>query len=182
MILPVYLYNHPILRNKAEAIQNFDQELRDFAENMFETMRNAIGIGLAANQVGSNKAMTVIDISELEEGVGTKPMVLINPVIEAFSDDENEYEEGCLSVPDIRDMVTRPAAIQVRFNDENMREITMEAEGLLARVMQHEIDHLNGVYFFERMSPMRRTLNKNKLKKIERGQFEPEYPHIQGKQ
>jgi len=181
VILPVYLYNHPVLRNKAETISDFNQELRDFAQNMFETMHNAIGIGLAANQVGSTKALTVIDISELEDGIGTKPMILINPVIDAFSDEVNEFEEGCLSVPDIREMVTRPAGIQVSFNDENMRQITMEAEGLLARVMQHEIDHLNGVYFFERMSPIRRTLSKSKLRKIERGQIEPDYPHIQGK-
>jgi peptide deformylase len=102
--------------------------------------------------------------------------VLINPVIEAFSDDEEEFEEGCLSLPDFHDKVVRPTAIQVRYLDEHLKEHVQEADGLLARVMQHEIDHLNGIYFFERLSPIRRTLANGKLKRIARGDIEPAYP------
>ena len=105
--------------------------------------------------------------------------MLINPVIEAFSDDELEFEEGCLSLPDFHDKVVRPAEIQVRYHDEHMKEHTREASGLLARVMQHEIDHLNGIYFFERLSPIRRTLSSGKLKRIARGDIEPAYPVYQ---
>ena len=178
MLLPIYLYNHPILRRKADQVESVNDELIAFIENMFETMRNANGIGLAANQVGSGLAINVIDISELEEGAGTRPMTLINPVIEAFSDEECEHEEGCLSVPDLRDMVVRPNSIQLRFLDEKMREQQMEVSGLLARVMQHEVDHLNGIYFFEHFSAVKRALSKSKLRRIERGQIEPDYEYV----
>ncbi|MBL7997615.1 MAG: peptide deformylase [Candidatus Kapabacteria bacterium] len=181
MILPVYLYNHPVLRQKAEPITDMDDATVAFIENMFDTMRNANGIGLAANQVGSTKAVTVIDAIETDDGESTRPMVLINPVIESMSDNEIDYEEGCLSLPDYRDSVTRPEAIQVRYLDQFMKEQTHEVDGFLARVMQHEIDHLNGIYFFERLSPLRRTLGKNKLKKIERGIIEPDYEYVLGK-
>ncbi len=178
MILPIYVYNHPILRQKAQNVENITEELQLFIENMFETMRNANGIGLAANQVGSSAAINIIDISDLDEGEGTRPMTLINPVVEAFSGDEVEHEEGCLSVPDLRDIVYRPSAIQVRYLDEKLREQVLETDGLLARVIQHEVDHLNGIYFMERLSPVKRALAKNKLRRIERGQIEPDYPVV----
>ncbi|MFM8178180.1 MAG: peptide deformylase, partial [Candidatus Kapaibacterium sp.] len=116
--------------------------------------RNAEGIGLAANQVGSSHAVCIVDISETDQGEGTGPITLINPVIDAMSDEEDELEEGCLSLPNLRDIVVRPEAVAVRYMDEHMRERTLEADGLLARVLQHEIDHLNGIYFFERLSPV----------------------------
>ncbi len=175
MLLPIYLYNHPILREKATAVENVDDEFFQFVESMFDTMRHANGIGLAANQVGSSWAVNVLDISDVDEGNGTRPMTLINPVIEAFSDDEVDHEEGCLSVPELREIVYRPSSIQVRYLDEKLREQVLEADGLLARVIQHEVDHLNGVYFMDRMSPVKRALAKSKLRRIERGQVEPDY-------
>ncbi|MFM8568860.1 MAG: peptide deformylase [Candidatus Kapaibacterium sp.] len=178
MILPVYLYNHPVLRTKAAPVDDMSDELRTFIENMYETMRNAEGIGLAANQVGSSHAVCIVDISETDQGEGTGPITLINPVIDAMSDAEDELEEGCLSVPTLRDIVVRPEAVAVRYMDEHMRERTLEADGLLARVLQHEIDHLNGIYFFERLSPVKKALNKSKLRRIERGQVLPEYEHV----
>ncbi len=176
MLLPIYIYNHPVLKQKSTTVSDINDELLLFIENMFETMRNANGIGLAANQVGSSHAINVIDISDLEEGEGTRPMTLINPVIEAFSDDEVEHEEGCLSVPDLREIVYRPSSIQLRYLDEKLREQQLEATGLLARVIQHEVDHLNGIYFMERLSPVKRALIKSKLRRIERGQIEADYP------
>lgn len=175
MILPVYLFNHPILRQQATPIADMSDDVRVFIENMFDTMRRADGIGLAANQVGSSHAVCVVDISETEHGNGTRPMTFINPVVEAFSDTENDIEEGCLSLPNFRDVVTRPDAVQIRYLDENMREQVLEADGLLARVLQHEIDHLNGIYFFEHLSPVKKALSKSKLRRIERGQVIPEY-------
>jgi peptide deformylase len=182
MILPIYTYNHPVLKQRTKAIEDMSDELRTLIDDMFETMRRAPGIGLAANQVGKDLALTVIDISDADEDEGGPEgqLVLINPVIEAFSDEEEEFEEGCLSLPDLRDVVIRPSAIQVRYLDENMKEIVREADGLLARVMQHEIDHLNGVYFFERLSPIRKTLVQGKLKRIARGDIEPDYEIFRG--
>ncbi|MBS1562168.1 MAG: peptide deformylase [Bacteroidetes bacterium] len=177
MILPVYTYNHPVLRQKAQPIADLSDEINAFVENMFETMYNANGIGLAANQVGSTLAMTVIDVADSDDEDATEgPLVLINPVIEAYSDEEEEFEEGCLSLPDLRDVVVRPEAIQVRYLDRHMKEVVREADGLLARVIQHEVDHLNGIYFFERLSAIRRTLSQSKLKRIARGEIETEYP------
>ena len=177
MILPVYTYNHPVLKSATARIGDMSDELKLFIENMFETMYNANGIGLAANQVGKGLAVTVIDITDSEnEHDEERPLVLINPVIEAFSDEEEEFEEGCLSLPDFHDKVIRPSAIQVRYLDVQMKEHVRETDGLLARVMQHEIDHLNGIYFFERLSPIRRTLANGKLKRIARGDIEPAYP------
>jgi peptide deformylase len=181
MILPVYLYNHPILRAKAATVERVDDELHTFIENMFETMRHANGIGLAANQIGSQHALTVIDISDTEEGETSKPLVLINPVIDSYSDEEVEMEEGCLSLPDLRDVVVRPRDIVVRYVDEHESDRKVEATGLLARVIQHEIDHLNGIYFFERLSSIKRALARNVLKKIERGKVIPDYEIVQGK-
>lgn len=176
MILPVYTYNHAVLKQRTAQIADMTDDLRSLIEDMFETMYKANGIGLAANQVGKGLSLTVIDVADRDESEDPGQLVLINPVIEAFSDDEEEFEEGCLSLPDYRDTVIRPSGIQVRFHDVDMKERVMEVDGLLARVMQHEIDHLNGIYFFERLSPIRRTLGNGKLKKIARGQFDAEYP------
>ncbi|MCX7929693.1 MAG: peptide deformylase [Chlorobi bacterium] len=178
MILPVYLYNHPILRQRAEAIKETDDELTSFVSNMFETMYNANGIGLAANQVGSRRAVIVVDIGQLEENGTTQPLCLLNPQIIVSSDQLVEYEEGCLSVPGIREIVFRPDKVTVEYDDLALSHHRIEAEGMLARVLQHEIDHLNGIYFFDRISPMRRTLLKNRLKRIERGSVSCDYPCI----
>lgn len=177
MILPVYTYNHPVLRQKATPIVDLSDEISAFVDNMFETMYNANGIGLAANQVGSGHAITVIDVADSDdEDASEGPLVLINPVIEAYSDEEEEFEEGCLSLPDFRDIVIRPEAVQVRYLDRSLKEVVREVDGLLARVIQHEVDHLNGIYFFERLSTIRRTLSQSKLKRIARGDVETEYP------
>ncbi len=177
-ILPIRLYDDPILRSKATPVTEIDDQLIQLIRSMFATLYNAPGIGLAANQVGETVAVTVIDISDLEEGKGTKPMVLINPVIEAFSEETAEFEEGCLSLPDLRATVVRPAEIQVRFYDEQMREHRMTTGGLLARVMQHEIDHLNGIYFFDHLSPVQRARIFYQLRQIRKGLVKTEYPVV----
>ena len=177
MILPVYTYNHPVLKQRTSEITDVNAEIQSLIDDMLETMYNANGIGLAANQIGKGLSLTVIDLSDAEEedDASDGPRVLINPIIEAFSDNEEEFEEGCLSLPDFRDVVIRPSEIQVRYLDRQMKERRSEVGGLLARVMQHEIDHLNGIYFYERLSPIRRTLAQGKLKRIARGEIEPEY-------
>ncbi len=173
MILPVTIYNHPILKQKTTAITDINEEIETLIADMFQTMYNAEGIGLAANQVGKGLSLTVIDTQR--DDAPMKPLALINPVIISESDDTIQLEEGCLSLPDFRDQVVRPTAIQVRYWDAAMKEQTLEADGLLARVIQHEVDHLNGIYFFERLTPIRRTLAKGKLYRIARGDYETEY-------
>lgn len=182
MILPVYTYNHAVLKQKTSQIDDMSAELGALIDDMFATMYNANGIGLAANQVGKGLALTVIDVqdSDDDDAAISEQLVLINPVIEAFSDEEEEFEEGCLSLPDLRDVVIRPSAIQVRYLDRSMKEQVREVDGILARVMQHEIDHLNGIYFYERLSPIRRTLANGKLKRIARGDIEPDYEIFRG--
>ena len=175
-ILPVYTYDHPILRKKLKPVEEMTSDLVELALDMHTTMKNADGIGLAANQVGRDVQMLVIDISGNEGHENVKPMTMINPIIEAFSEEEETYEEGCLSLPDLRADVVRPEAIEVRYFDTAMKEYRMEADGLLARVMQHEIDHLRGIYFFDHLAPMRRALLKRKLLEIKRGEAEADYP------
>jgi peptide deformylase len=152
-----------------------NDEINTFIEDMKQTMNKAEGIGLAANQVGSPLSITVIDISPVEGYESTKPMILINPKITYYSDEETDYEEGCLSLPNLRELVIRPEAIQVSFMDEKEQMHTMQADGLLARVLQHEIDHLNGIYFTDRLSQLKRTLIQSKLRRISKGESKADY-------
>ncbi len=180
-VLPVYNCFHPVLKKKTEEVTEINSETEKLVKDMFETMYLSEGIGLAANQVGISKSIITIDTSggNLEEAKKhPPPIAMINPVIEFSSDTDNEYNEGCLSVPTFYEKVIRPEHIQVRFWDLDQKEQVLEADGILARVMQHEIDHLNGVLFFERLTPIRRTLAKNKLKNIKKGKVKPKYDMI----
>ncbi|MFM7158691.1 MAG: peptide deformylase [Bacteroidota bacterium] len=174
-ILPIYVYDHAILKKKAVKIEYIDDSILQFIEDMKQTMHEAEGIGLAANQVGSPLALTVIDISPVEGYEQVKPLVMINPEITYYSDEETDYEEGCLSLPHLRELVLRPEAIQVQFYNEQIQPQTMQADGLLARVMQHEIDHLNGIYFTDRLSQLKRTLLQSKLRRISKGETTADY-------
>ncbi|HZV11807.1 MAG TPA: peptide deformylase [Candidatus Kapabacteria bacterium] len=177
MLLPIYMYDAPVLKQKTKRITEIDDELLAFIMNMHETMHRANGIGLAANQVGQGIALTVIDVSKTEGNEDVKPVVMINPEV-LESDGEAVFEEGCLSLPELREEVTRASDILVRFMDPNMKEVTMEAGGLLARVMLHEIDHLNGIYFFERLPRIKQTLVKPQLNRIRKGEIETSYPIV----
>lgn len=174
-ILPIYVYDHSILKHKADTIEHLNDDIRTFIDDMKETMLNAEGIGLAANQVGSPLSITIIDISPVEGYESIKPLIMINPKITHYSDEETDYEEGCLSLPNLRELVIRPEAIQVSFLDEHEKLHTMEADGLLARVMQHEIDHLNGIYFTDRLTQLKRTLLQSKLRRISKGESTADY-------
>ncbi len=175
-ILPIYTYDHPILRKKLTPVREITDDIVRLTLDMLTTMRNAEGIGLAANQVGRDVAITVIDIGGVEGYENTRPLTLINPVVEAFSEEEEAYEEGCLSLPDLRSDVVRSKEVQVRYYDLDMHEHVVEVDRLMARVMQHEIDHLNGMYLFDRVKPMRRAMMKRKLLEIKRGDAECDYP------
>jgi len=172
--LPIYLYGNDILKKKAKHLSEITDHDITLIQDMFETMRESNGIGLAANQVGELKQILVLDITEMEAGEGTKPLAMINPTI---IDDEGEWEmeEGCLSIPDVREKVWRAEKIRVKFTDVNMNEVELDADGMLARVILHEMDHLNGVLFLDHLSSTKRTLLRAKLKRIMKGDVETSY-------
>jgi len=173
-ILPVYLYGNDVLKKKAKKVTEITDAEIKLIQDMFETMHEANGVGLAANQVGELKQILVVDISDTEAGKGTKPIAVINPEI-LEEQGEWEYEEGCLSIPDVREKVVRSGKIILRYNDVNMDEMEIEVDGMLARVLLHEIDHLNGVLFLDHLSAAKRTLLKSKLTKIAKGDMETQY-------
>ena len=167
-----------VLRKQTTPVKDVDENLIYFIERMFKTMDYANGIGLAAPQVNFDKSVAVIDISYHDEYKHIKPMVLINPVI-LETDGEDTMEEGCLSIPNVRFKVTRPERIFFKYYDLDMKEIRMEADELLARVVQHETDHLNGKLFIDYLTATEKSKIKDDLKKIKKGDIEPDYPlHI----
>jgi peptide deformylase len=159
----IRIYGDPILRRNAEPITVFNEELRAFIEQMKKDMYESDGVGLAAPQVGRAIRLSVVDATAGEK----EPYVLINPEIFYFSQEEEDYNEGCLSVPDITLPIRRPSVISVRALDEGGNEYTLEEiGGLFARAIQHETDHLNGILFVDRASVVRRQLISGKLKKL----------------
>ncbi len=170
MALRIVHYNEPVLRTKGEKVNTFDAALRALAEQMIETMHDAAGIGLAAQQIGRPLQLCVVDLRESDaefswELDGARPpmelfmpLVLANPkvVIQAGTP-ETVYEEGCLSFPDIRGDVVRPDVIVVTFQDQHGVPHTLKCDGLFSRCIQHEVDHLNGVLFIERMDKKTRA-------------------------
>jgi peptide deformylase len=176
-ILPIYLFDHPVLRKKAKPVRELDDELRQQAADMMETMHRASGIGLAANQVGSLQRIIVVDVSGIDDAPGATPLVMVNPEI-LFEEGRWVMEEGCLSIPDIREEVERAERIRVRFRDIDFRVQELDTEELQARVILHEIDHLNGVLFFDRIGSVRRKLLRGRLNKVARGECETAYPVV----
>lgn len=161
-VLKIMKYGNPVLNRKAEKIETIHQDIIKLAQDMVLTMHAAPGIGLAAPQVDQSLRLITVDLSggENEEDL----IVLVNPEI-LSQEGELVEEEGCLSVPDIQEKVTRPVRVVVKGFDLNGKERRIEAEGLLARVFCHEVDHINGKLFIDNLSPLKRTLIKKKLKK-----------------
>ena len=160
----IVTFGHPVLHRAALSVQTIDQEIVDLARDMVLTMHAAPGIGLAAPQVAAGKRLITVDLS-----VGEKPeelIVLINPEL-LGSHGEAVSEEGCLSVPDVHENVRRPGQIAIKGIDLEGNEKVIEAEGLLARVFCHEVDHLEGKLFIEHLSPLKKALIKKKLKKTQ---------------
>ena len=153
-IRPILIIPEPKLRAISKPVEKIDGEIRKLVEDMFETMYDAPGIGLAAIQVGVDKRVVTIDTAR--DGEDSKPVALINPEIIAASDEVSVYSEGCLSIPDFYEEVERPARVAVRFMDLEGKIREVEADGLLATCVQHEIDHLNGVLFIDHLSRLKR--------------------------
>jgi len=167
-IRPITIYGHPILRQQTRAVENIDDNLRTLVEDMIETMRAADGIGLAAPQVAESSRLCVVNMELIEEVDETSPKAFVNPRI-VESDGTSTMEEGCLSIPEIRENVLRPERIKVTYLDLEGQHHEEEVEGLLARVLQHEIDHLDGVLFVDRIPQVTRKLLSKKLKKLADG-------------
>jgi peptide deformylase len=159
--LNILEYPHPRLRIKAAPVTVVDEQIVQLVDDMFETMRDAQGIGLAASQVDVQKRIIVMDISEQRD----EPRVYINPEIEILEPDTTPYEEGCLSVPGFYEAVDRPAHVMIRALDRQGNAFEEEAKGLLAVCIQHEIDHLEGKLFVDYLSPLKRDRIRKKLKK-----------------
>ena len=162
-MLPILKYGAPELRVVTKAVESFDEALEEIVKNMVDTMYACPGIGLAATQVGLNLRLTTIDLSVGEEP--GKLIVLCNPEI-VLSEGTQKNDEGCLSVPDFSEAVLRPQRMVVRGKNGKGEGIQIEADGLLARCLSHEIDHLNGILFVDRLSSLKRSLIRNKIKKL----------------
>jgi peptide deformylase len=165
MMLKIVKYPEPVLSQPGEPVTDFDAELRKLAEDMFETMYAAQGIGLAAPQVAVSKRLTVIDLSQGKDP--EQKLVLVNPEV-IFREGRQYEEEGCLSFPEIREKVVRASKVSIRAQDLDGKWFEMDGEELLSRAFQHEIDHLDGVLFIFRMSALKRDLNLRKIRKMQR--------------
>ena len=163
-IKPLIILPDPILRLVSKPVERVDAPLRKLADDMLATMYDAPGIGLAAIQVGEPLRMLVIDLAK--DGDEPEPQVFINPEIVASSDARSVYEEGCLSIPDYYAEVERPAEVRVKYLGRDGKTHEIEAEGLLATCLQHEIDHLNGVLFIDHISKLKRDMVVKKFKKL----------------
>jgi peptide deformylase len=175
-IIPITMCGDRILRKKTAKIVEIDDKTVGLIADMFDSMRNANGIGLAANQVGVNKQIFVVDISPVEGYEKYKPIAMINPKIISKSDETISIEEGCLSIPELREEVIRPESVQISYFDVNMKEHTVEADELFARVIQHEYDHLQGVLFIDYFNDEVKKRYKKHLEKIRKRKLDIEYP------
>ena len=150
------------LRIKAKPVESFDDELKTLTDDMFETMHSVIGIGLAATQIGVAKQVAVIDISPEKN----EPLVIVNPKIQILDPSKKEdYDEGCLSVPGFFETISRPSDIKLSYQDLNGKKQEIKPEGLLTKVVQHELDHLNGRLFVDHISELKRRRIRNKIVK-----------------
>ena len=185
MILPIVAYGDPILKQRAKEISSSSKDLEILLKNMWETMYAANGVGLAAPQVGKSLRLFIVDGSpfsveagltedEKNELKGFKK-VFINPKILQKSDDLENFNEGCLSIPDVRGDVTRPTTIKIKYQNQYFKEITEHISGLPSRIVQHVYDHLEGVLFTDKLSALKKKLLKNKLLKISRGNINVDY-------
>ena len=185
MLLPIIAYGHPVLKRKAEVINKDYPKLLELINNMFETMYNANGVGIAAPQIGLSIRLFIVDTNPFSEDESLSDeersqlksfkKIFINPEILDQNGDEWSFEEGCLSIPNIRESVFRQESIKVQYFDENFTQHIESYDGLLARVIQHEHDHIEGILFTDKLSSFKKQLLKKKLLKISSGKLSFDY-------
>ena len=173
-ILQVRYYGDPVLRKRAAPVTSFDAKLERRVADLNETMRAYQGVGLAANQVGVLERVLVVDVPLDDQGITRAAHTLVNPVILERSGSQTA-EEGCLSIPGVFEDVARALRIEVRYQDEKGKSHALEAEGYLARAIQHEVDHLDGVLFVDRLSVLKRQFLKRDLESLARGELPEGY-------
>ena len=179
MILPVYLYGHPVLRKKSTEVASDYHELKQLVADMFATMYESEGVGQAAPQIGRNDRIVVIDADAVGESFpecAGRKFTLINPVIEVLDGDPISRGEGCLSLPGLSEKVKRTEHIRLSWVDEDFQPHTEEISGYLARIVQHECDHLEGMMYIDHISPIRKQHIKGKLNDIATGRIRCDYP------
>jgi peptide deformylase len=176
MIYPIIMYGDPVLRQKAKEIET-GTDITQLIADMYETMHNANGIGLAAPQIGKSMRLFVVDgtIIDDEPGMADFKKVFINPVILEEGGTPWEYEEGCLSIPNIREKIHRKQRLRMRYQDETWNVMEEEFDGIKARIIQHEYDHIEGKMFVDYLAPLRKRLLKGKLADITKGKVETDY-------
>lgn len=182
MIHPIYLLGTASLRKPTIQVDKSTPEFETLLSDMVETMHDARGIGLAAPQIGKEERVFVVDVSPMEEDFiesGTpmpeQPMFFINPHILEETGDDEEFEEGCLSIPDIQEIVVRPNTVTIQYQDRDFVQKTETFDGILARVIQHEYDHVEAVLFIDHLTAFKRRLLKRRLNEIQAGNTEAEY-------
>lgn len=185
MILPIIAYGDPVLRKKAEDISADYPNLKGLIDDMYETMNNAYGVGLAAPQVGLSIRLFAVntapfakddELSKEEQAfLSDFKQIFINAQILEETGDEWAFNEGCLSIPDVREDVFRKSDITIEFYDENFKKHTQQFSGLAARVIQHEYDHIEGILFTDKLSTLKKKLLKNRLENISKGKTFPDY-------
>ena len=176
MIYPIVAYGDPVLKKVAQDIEKGSIDVQQLAADMFETMYESSGVGLAAPQIGKSIRMFVVDGEPLdEEKLKDFKKVFINPIILEESGEKCGFEEGCLSIPGIRAEIMRKEKLKIRYFDTDWNEHVEEYDGLAARIIQHEYDHLQGILFTDYLSAMKRRLLKSKLTDISRGQVKADY-------
>jgi len=176
MILPIVVYGDPVLKKVAEDIAPGSMDIKKLVSDMFETMHEANGVGLAAPQIGLAIRLFIVDTTKADkENKSNFKKVFINPEILEEWGDEWGFEEGCLSIPGIRSEVLRPSNLKIKYLDENFKEHTEDYDGFKARVIQHEYDHIEGILFVDHLSSLKKQLLKAKLTNISRGKCEADY-------
>ncbi|MFC0820900.1 peptide deformylase [Moraxella marmotae] len=163
-LLPILAYPDPRLRTIAKPVQTVDTAIKTLIDDMFETMYDARGIGLAATQVDHHIQLIVMDLAK--DGEPPAPQVFINPKVTPLSDNLVPYQEGCLSIPEVFDTVERPDRVRIEALDKDGQPFSIDADGLLAVCIQHEMDHLNGKLFVDYLSTLKQTRAKDKVKKV----------------
>ncbi len=176
MILPIRAYGDPVLRKECKEIDADYPGLTELIDNMMETMDESNGVGLAAPQIGRDIRLFVIDSSHMydDEGKGMRKVFINAEILDEYND-EWVFEEGCLSIPHIRENVSRNGTIKMRYQDEDFVEHEEEFDGMTARVIQHEYDHIEGVLFIDHITPLKRRLIKGKLTDISKGRISVDY-------
>ena len=186
MILPIVAYGDPVLKKKATSVTKEHPNLKKLISDMWETMYAAHGVGLAAPQIGASIRLFVVDgspfandnsIDNIEQReLRNFKKVFINPEILSYSGPQEAFNEGCLSIPDIREDVTRLTSIEIEYYNENFERKRAEFSGIASRIIQHEYDHIEGILFTDKLGPLKKKLLKTKLTQISKGKINPEYP------